>query len=74
MTKYYLFFKETVDGHIKVSLRSNGNVDAHAIAEHFGGGGHKMASGLRLDGPLGEAIDKLVNVCLQMDGIRNGSE
>jgi phosphoesterase RecJ-like protein len=66
-----LFFKETVDGHIKVSLRSNGKVDAHAIAEHFGGGGHKMASGLRVDGPLGEAIDKVVNLCLQMPGIRS---
>jgi phosphoesterase RecJ-like protein len=42
-----LFFKETGDGHVKVSLRSNGNVDAYAIAEHFGGGGHRMASGMR---------------------------
>lgn len=65
-----LFFKETADGNIKVSLRSNGNVDAYRIAEHFGGGGHRMASGVRVDGPLDEAIDRVVGVCLQMDGIR----
>lgn len=64
-----LFFKETVDGHIKVSLRSNGKVDAYAIAEHFGGGGHRMAAGVRIDGPMDEAIDKFVNVCLQVQGI-----
>ena len=69
-----LFFKETGDGHIKVSLRSNGNVDAYAIADHFGGGGHRMASGMRVDGPMNEAIDKVVGVCLQMDGIRERLE
>lgn len=65
-----LFFKETGDGHIKVSLRSNGSVDAYAIAEHFGGGGHRMASGMRVDGPMDQAIEKVVGVCLQMGGIK----
>jgi nanoRNase/pAp phosphatase (c-di-AMP/oligoRNAs hydrolase) len=69
-----LFFKETGDGNIKVSLRSNGNVDAYVIAEHFGGGGHRMASGMRVDGPMNEAIDKVVGLCLQMDGIRERPE
>lgn len=65
-----LFFKETGDGHIKISLRSNGIVDAYAIAEHFGGGGHRMASGVRVDGPLDAAMKTVVDVCKQMDGIR----
>jgi phosphoesterase RecJ-like protein len=65
-----LFFKETGDGHIKVSLRSNGNVDAYSIAKHFGGGGHRMASGMRVDGPLEVAVRRVVDVCLQMDGVR----
>lgn len=65
-----LFFKETGDGHVKVSLRSNGVADAYAIAEHFGGGGHRMASGMRVDGPIDEAIRRVVDVCVQMDGIR----
>jgi phosphoesterase RecJ-like protein len=66
-----LFFKETADGNVKVSLRSNGNVDAFAIASAFGGGGHRMAAGLRVDGPLAQAIDKVVEACLKLDGIRD---
>lgn len=58
-----LFFKETEEGDIKVSLRSNGNVDAHAIATQFGGGGHKMASGMRVPGPMQRAIDTVVSAC-----------
>lgn len=65
-----LFFKETPDGNVKVSLRSNGNADAFAIARHFGGGGHRMASGMRLEGPLDKAIEKTVEACVQMDGIK----
>lgn len=65
-----LFFKETQDGQVKVSLRSNGKVDAFAIAEHFGGGGHRMASGMRVDGPLDQAIEHVVSVCRQMEGIK----
>jgi phosphoesterase RecJ-like protein len=61
-----LFFKETPDGDIKVSLRSNGNVDAHAIAKHFGGGGHTMASGMRVPGPMASAIDRVTRECLQL--------
>lgn len=58
-----LFFKETEEGEIKVSLRSNGNVDAHAIAKQFGGGGHTMASGMRVQGPMQRAIDVVVASC-----------
>jgi phosphoesterase RecJ-like protein len=61
-----LFFKETVEGDIKVSLRSNGNVDAHAIAKHFGGGGHTMASGMRVPGPMASAIDRVTGECLRL--------
>jgi len=65
-----LFFKETVDGAVKVSLRSNGNVDAYAIASHFGGGGHRMASGVRMDGPMAAAVKRLVDMACHVDGIR----
>jgi len=61
-----IFFKETTEGDIKVSLRSNGNVDAHAIAKHFGGGGHTMASGMRLPGPMQHAIDMVTRECLSL--------
>ncbi|UCH83306.1 MAG: bifunctional oligoribonuclease/PAP phosphatase NrnA [Candidatus Latescibacterota bacterium] len=55
-----LFFKENPDGTIKVSLRSNGNLDAFAIASRHGGGGHRMAAGLSVDGPMDRAIQMLV--------------
>jgi phosphoesterase RecJ-like protein len=58
-----LFFKETEEGDIKVSLRSNGNVDANALAKRFGGGGHTMASGMRVAGPLPRAIETVVAAC-----------
>jgi len=63
---YVLFFKETRDGKIKVSLRSNGNVDVHIIAKSFGGGGHKMAAGMTVDGPMDSAIGRVTRQCLSM--------
>jgi phosphoesterase RecJ-like protein len=66
-----LFFKEIPQGKVKVSLRSNGRVDAYAVARSFGGGGHRMASGMKVDGPMEEAIDNVVSVCLQLDEVKN---
>lgn len=65
-----LFFKEIPDGRIKVSLRSNGLVDANAIARGFGGGGHRMASGMKVPGPVDEAVKTVIDACLQVDGIK----
>lgn len=58
--EFCLFFKELRDGNVKVSLRSNGNVDVYEIARTFGGGGHRMASGMTVPGPLKEAIRSVV--------------
>jgi phosphoesterase RecJ-like protein len=69
-----LFFKEIPDGKIKVSLRSNGRADAYAIARGFGGGGHRMASGMKVDGPMNDAIDTVVAACMQVDEVRQGPE
>ncbi len=48
-------FVELKDGRIKCSLRSSNNIDVCKIAEKFGGGGHKMAAGAHLPGPLEKA-------------------
>ena len=48
-------FVQLKDGRIKCSLRSNGVIDVCKIAEKFGGGGHKMAAGTHLQGPLKNA-------------------
>jgi phosphoesterase RecJ-like protein len=44
-----------IGGKTKVSLRGRRGVDVKEIAEHFGGGGHREASGFLLELPLPEA-------------------
>jgi phosphoesterase RecJ-like protein len=53
-------FVELKDGRIRCSLRSRGAVDVRKIAQKFGGGGHKMAAGAYLPGPLQNA-KQLIN-------------
>ena len=48
-------FIELKDGRIRCSLRSRGNIDVSQIASKFGGGGHKMAAGTYLPGPIENA-------------------
>jgi phosphoesterase RecJ-like protein len=43
---------ELKDGGFRCSLRSDGSVDVRQIAAKFGGGGHKVAAGVNLKGPL----------------------
>jgi hypothetical protein len=45
---FSLLWRES-DGMIQVSLRSGRNVDVAKIAEKYGGGGHKRASGFVLE-------------------------
>ena len=56
-----IFFRELPDQRFRVSLRSKGAVNVSAVAEHFGGGGHKCASGCSLDGPLDVAVSRIVD-------------
>jgi phosphoesterase RecJ-like protein len=56
-----IFFRELPDRRWRVSLRSKGVVNVAAVAEHFGGGGHKCASGCSLDGPMGVAIARVID-------------
>ncbi len=55
-----LFFRETPEGRVRVSIRSKGEVNVSSVAESFGGGGHECASGFALDGPLPAAIDRVL--------------
>jgi phosphoesterase RecJ-like protein len=47
-----LVFMEQPDGGTKVSFRARSRVDVSKIAEKFGGGGHRLASGTRTDTDL----------------------
>jgi phosphoesterase RecJ-like protein len=50
-----LLFMEQPRGGVKVSFRSRNRVDVARLAEQFGGGGHRLASGAVLEVPLEEA-------------------
>jgi phosphoesterase RecJ-like protein len=54
-----LVFIEQVDGGTKVSFRSR-SADVSKLAELFGGGGHKLASGARVMKPLPEVRDAVL--------------
>jgi phosphoesterase RecJ-like protein len=45
----------------RLSIRSKGKVNVAQIAENFGGGGHRSASGCTLDGPLDEATERILS-------------
>ncbi len=57
--KVSIFFKENLDGLLRCSLRSKGNIDVAEIAQSFGGGGHKTAAGFKCKLSL-EETKKLV--------------
>ncbi len=50
-----LLFLEEPDGRVRVSWRSNREVDVSQLAARFGGGGHARAAGCTLAGPLDRA-------------------
>ncbi len=55
-----LFFLEQPAGGVKISFRSRSRVDVAKIAEQFGGGGHKLASGAILPTTLPEAKERVL--------------
>lgn len=46
---------------IKISFRSRPGVNVALIAEQFGGGGHKQASGATMEGPIRVAVGKVLS-------------
>jgi len=56
-----LFFEELPDGKIRVSMRSKDpRVDACQVCMEFGGGGHALAAGIRMAGPLSAAKERVL--------------
>ncbi|HEX5634109.1 MAG TPA: bifunctional oligoribonuclease/PAP phosphatase NrnA [Gemmatimonadales bacterium] len=66
-----LLFRELAQGRIKVSLRSVGAVDVSDFARQFGGGGHRKAAGLSLEGPLAEVQSRVLEAARSY--LSNGS-
>jgi phosphoesterase RecJ-like protein len=61
-TRVAAIFVEQQTGGFKISLRSRCQVDCAALAEIFGGGGHKKAAGLFVNEPLDSARKKVLDV------------
>ena len=59
--------KEQVGGGFKVSMRSRGDTDVSQIAEAFGGGGHRLASGYTSKATLEETRDALIDALVQVN-------
>jgi phosphoesterase RecJ-like protein len=55
-----LLFRQIASGRIKVSFRSVGDVDVAALAQRFGGGGHKRAAGASFVGTLADVQQQVL--------------
>lgn len=59
-----VYMREVEPNSFRASLRSKGDINVARVAEKFGGGGHKNASGLRIDGDWDECEAELVGAVL----------
>ena len=58
-----VFFEDLDGGKVRVSMRSkDARVNASEICGVFGGGGHALAAGIRMPGPLEDAREKVLAV------------
>lgn len=52
--------REKDGGFFKISVRTNGGIDASEFCKQFGGGGHCAAAGCTIEGTLDEVRNKLI--------------
>ena len=60
-----VYMREVEPGKFRASLRSKGNVNVAKVAEKFGGGGHKNAAGLGVEGDWQEKEREIVEAVRQ---------
>ena len=65
-TEVAVYVRGKSDGSIKVSMRSNGNVDISKIAISFGGGGHPRAAGYTMQDNIDVGKEKLIKAIGEM--------
>ena len=62
-----VFFEELPEGKVRVSMRSKDrSVNVCEIAAQFGGGGHALAAGIRMSGPISAAKEKVLSAIAQV--------
>ena len=54
-----VLFRETEPNHVRIGFRSP-SLDVGSLARDFGGGGHRLASGARMKGPLDECVTQVI--------------
>ena len=59
-----LFLREGANGTCKLSARSKGTADVHALARAFGGGGHAKAAGATIAGSLADVRARVVEAAV----------
>jgi len=67
-----VLFSETRNGRVQLNFRSKGRLAVHDVAQRLGGGGHPFAAGAQVDGPLDEAIQRVleeVRLVWSQDGL-----
>lgn len=52
--------REKEEGFFKISVRTNGSINASDFCQQFGGGGHPAAAGCAIEGSLEEVRNKLI--------------
>lgn len=67
-----IYMREVAPNSYRVSLRSKGDINVARIAEKFGGGGHKNASGLSVEGDWDikerEIVSAVLEAVREMEG------
>lgn len=59
-----VILSEMNDGTVRVTMRAQPPYNVAEVAVQFGGGGHALAAGCALDGPLERAEERVVAACL----------
>ena len=67
-----VLFNEQNDGRVKISWRSRPGVNVAAIAEEFGGGGHRQAAGADVNGPIEYVVERVL-ACTEK-GVRSAEQ
>ncbi|HQZ83192.1 MAG TPA: bifunctional oligoribonuclease/PAP phosphatase NrnA [Pyrinomonadaceae bacterium] len=66
-----IYMREIGPGSYRVSLRSKGDLNVAKIAERFGGGGHRNAAGLQIDGDWDDAEKTLLRAIREVLDVAN---
>jgi len=68
-----VYMREVGTNEYRVSLRSKGDINVARVAEKFGGGGHRNAAGLRIEGNWDEKERELVEAVRDAVDKSNGT-